>query len=67
MIGPNRTLAADLTGAMLKTVDFSRADLRQAILIDANLSRANFSGAILKGIDVTGAIRTGVRGLEGVI
>jgi uncharacterized protein YjbI with pentapeptide repeats len=64
LISPERSLACNLTGAVLKTADLSRADLRQALLVGADLSRANFTGALLKGIDVTDAIRIGVRGLD---
>jgi uncharacterized protein YjbI with pentapeptide repeats len=64
LIAPDRPLACDMTRAILKNVDFARADLRQARLIGADVSRANFTNALLKGIDVTDAIRDGVRGLD---
>jgi uncharacterized protein YjbI with pentapeptide repeats len=48
----------------LKATDHARADLRPAVLVGADVSRANFTGALLKGIDVTDAVRVGVRGLD---
>ncbi|HWW25824.1 MAG TPA: pentapeptide repeat-containing protein, partial [Caulobacter sp.] len=67
LIGRDRLLPSDLTGALLTNADFARADLRQACLSGADLSRANFTNALLKDVDVTGAIRMGARGLDDVI
>ena len=64
VIGPNRSLPADLSRAALKGADLARADLRQANLSGADLSRANFTGAVLKGVDISGAVRDGARGLD---
>ena len=41
MLGPERLLPADLTGAILRSADLSGADLRRAILVGADLTRAN--------------------------
>jgi uncharacterized protein YjbI with pentapeptide repeats len=67
LIGRDRLLPSDLTGVLLTNADLARADLRQACLSGADLSRANFTNALLKEVDITGAIRLGARGLEGVI
>jgi uncharacterized protein YjbI with pentapeptide repeats len=64
MIGPERMLPCNLTRAVAKSTDFSGADLRQAILALADLSRSNFTGAVTRQADLTGAQRTGVKGLE---
>ncbi|MDB5455514.1 MAG: pentapeptide repeat protein [Caulobacter sp.] len=66
VIGRDRLLPSDLTGALLTNTDLARADLRQARLIGADLSRANFTSALLKDVDISGAIRVGARGLEDI-
>jgi uncharacterized protein YjbI with pentapeptide repeats len=63
IIGPERLLACNLSGAILKSADFARADLRAANLSGADVSRANFTGAIIKDADFTGVRREGARGL----
>ena len=65
LIAKDRSLPCDMTGANLKNADLARADLRQARLVDADLSRANFTGAFMKGMELSGAVRDGVRGLSG--
>ena len=64
MIGADRLLPADLTGACLKGADLSGADLKRANLTDTDLSRATFLGACLRQTDLTGAVTTGARGME---
>jgi len=46
---------SDLSGALLKGVDFSNTDLRGSNLSGANLKDANLSGALLDGADLSGA------------
>ena len=67
LLGADRVLPCDLTGAQLKAAELAGADLRQAILADADISRADFSGAFLRQANFTGVTRHGARGLEDVI
>jgi uncharacterized protein YjbI with pentapeptide repeats len=64
LIGADRVLPCDMTRVTAKGTDFSQADLRQAILVFADVSRANFTHAVLRQADLTGAHRTGARGLD---
>ena len=64
LISSDRVLPCDLTDAVLKGADLSRADLRHAILVRADLSRANFSGAHMRHADITEAHLLSARGLE---
>ena len=66
MIGAERLLPADLTGACLRGAELSGADLNRAILVGADLGRATLFGASLRQADLTGAVTTGARGLETV-
>jgi uncharacterized protein YjbI with pentapeptide repeats len=63
MLGPERLLPADLTEAVLRSVDFSGADLRRCILAGADLTRAGMHGAQTRHADFTDAVLAGVRGL----
>ena len=67
LINSDRVLPCDMTGANLKGADLAGADLRQAVLEGADVSRANFTNALLKQVKITGATRTGARGLDDVI
>ena len=54
-------VGTDLSGANLQWVDFSGADLRNAIFSpDTNLKNGDLSGATLYGIDLTGVNIAGV-------
>jgi uncharacterized protein YjbI with pentapeptide repeats len=64
LIGPDRVLPCDMTRAVAKGVDFSGADMRQAVMTLADISRSNFTGAAMRQADLTGAHRPGVKGLE---
>ena len=63
LIGQDRLLPADLTGAGLKGADLSGADLRRAVLVGADLERANFSGAAMRQMDISGAATYATKGL----
>ena len=67
LLGAERVLACDLSGASLKFAELSGADLRQAIFAGADVSRANFRGALLRQANFTGVKRHGARGLEDVV
>jgi uncharacterized protein YjbI with pentapeptide repeats len=67
LLGADRMLACDMTGAELKNADLTGADLRQAVLVGADLSRANFTGALLRQANLTDVVRHGARGLEDAI
>jgi uncharacterized protein YjbI with pentapeptide repeats len=62
MLGPDRLLPADLTGASLRGADLSGADLRRAVLHEADLSRATLHGAQTRHADFTDANMVGVKG-----
>ena len=64
LLGADRTLPCNLTGAKLKNTDLARADCRHAIFVDADLSRANFTNAMVRQANLTNAQKWGVRGLE---
>jgi len=64
LLGPERLLAADLSGASLRGADLTGADLRRAVFAGADLCRASLHGAQARLADFTGAILTGVRGLD---
>lgn len=64
LLGADRMLACDMTGAELKNADLTAADLRQAVFVGADLSRANFTGALLRQANFTDVVRHGARGLE---
>lgn len=64
LINSQRILPCNLAKAVAKNVDFTGADLRQAVFELADVSRSNFTGALLRQTDFTGAYREGVRGLE---
>ena len=63
ILGADRLLPCDLTGAELKNTDLARADVRQALFVEADISRANFTGAMTRETVFTAAVRAGVRGL----
>jgi uncharacterized protein YjbI with pentapeptide repeats len=63
LIGADRFLPADLSGAVLKGTDLSGADLRRAIFVGADLERVNLAGATTRQMDLTGANLVGARGL----
>lgn len=67
LLGADRTLPSNLTGATLKNADLARADCRHAIFVDADLSRANFTSAMVRNANLTNAQKWGARGLEDVI
>jgi hypothetical protein len=67
LLGADRMLPCDLTGAALKGADLSGADLSHARMSGADVSRANFTGAMLKLVNLTGAVRQGAKGLEAII
>jgi len=64
LIGPDRLLSADMTGACLRSADLSGADLKRAVLTGADLSRAILFGACLRQAELTDAVTHGARGLE---
>lgn len=51
---------ANLEGADLKRLDFSKYELREIILKNADLYLANFNGVIMTDADLSGADCTGV-------
>ena len=63
LIGQDRLLPCDLSGAMIKNADLRGADLRRALLTGANLSRSDFGGALLREADLLGAHFEGARGI----
>ena len=67
LLGADRVLPCNLTGAQLKATDLTNADVRHAIFVDADLSRANFTGAQLKQANFSGIQRQGTRGLDDII
>ncbi len=64
LIGQDRLLPADLTGAVLRGADLSGADLRHACLAGADLRRARLGGAQTKLADFTLAQLVGASGLD---
>jgi len=67
ILGSDRLLSCDLSGAVLKFADLTGADLRRAIFRNADVSRANFRGALMRQADFTGVIRHAALGLEDVV
>jgi uncharacterized protein YjbI with pentapeptide repeats len=67
LLGADRILPTNVSGAMLKFADLSAADLRHAVFKNADVSRANFRGALMRQADFTGITRHGARGLEDII
>ena len=67
LLGADRVLPCDMTGAELKNADLTAADLRQAIFVGADVSRANFNGALLRQANFTDVFRQGARGLDDAI
>jgi len=67
LLGGDRVLPCNLTGASLKNADLARADLRHAVMTDADLSRANFTNAMLRNANFTGAQKWDTRGLDETI
>ncbi len=67
LLGADRVLPCNLTGANLKNADLARADCRFANFTDADVSRANFTGAATKGATLTNTKRWGARGLDEAI
>ena len=63
LIGADRLMPADLTGAVLRGADLSGADLKRAVLAGADLGRATMHGAQTRQADLTDANLAGVRGL----
>ena len=64
MLGPERLLPADLTGANLRAADLSGADIRRAVFSGADLTRAVLHGVQARNAEFSEATLTGVRGLE---
>jgi uncharacterized protein YjbI with pentapeptide repeats len=67
LLGADRVLPTNMTGAELKNADLTAADLRQAVFVEADVSRANFTGALLRQANFLDVRRHGARGLEDVI
>lgn len=63
LIGQDRVLPANFTGASAKFVDFSGADLRRCLFTGADLERSTFTGALTRQMDVQDARLVGVKGL----
>ena len=64
VIGRDRLLPADFSGASLRGADLSGADLRRADLTGADLSRCILHGAHTRHANLTDANLTGAKGLD---
>lgn len=55
---------SDFTGAILKRVNFSGADLREAKFCDAKLEHVDFLGGLVDGANFVGASIKNCKGLK---